>query len=161
MDSWQIDNVEKYFLKQEIRPLRNGRNYYYEITENTNKNIESFGIYGNQYQEITENKYISIYGNNRNGFNETSSKNIVSAKGNEIFIKMSQDFLPELLEILEKHRDYAQKIYSKLGYKSEITFDEFFIWWYHFIYTQSTNELHEKKIIKIPKSGNFDYMITE
>ncbi len=161
LDSWQIDNVEKHFLKQEVRPLRNGKNYYYEISENTNENIESFGIYGNQYQEITENKYINIYGNNRNEFNETSSKNIVSAKDSEIFIKISQDFLPELLEILEKHRNYAEKIYSKLGYTSEITFEEFFIWWYHFIYTQSTNELQEKKIIEIPKSGNFDYMITE
>lgn len=161
LDSWQIDNVEKHFLKQETRPLRNGKNYYYEITENTNDKIESFGIYGNQYQQIAENKYISIYGNNRNDFNETSSKNIVSAKDNEIFTKISQNFLPELLQILEKHRKYAEKIYSKLGYKSEITFEEFFIWWYHFIYTQSTNELKKKKIIEIPTSGNFDYMITE
>jgi hypothetical protein len=161
LDSWQIDNVEKYFLKQEIRPLRNGKNYYYEIAENTNDKIESFGIYGNQYEQIAENKYISIYGNNRNDFNETSSKNIVSAKDNEIFKKMSRNFLPDLLKVLENNRNYAEEIYSKLGYKNEITFEEFFIWWYHFIYTQSTNELHKKKIIEIPKSGNFDYMITE
>jgi len=161
LDSWQIDNVEKYFLKQETRPLRNGKNYYYEIAENTNDKIESFGIYGNQYQEIGENKYISIYGNNRNDFNETSSKNIVSAKDNEIFTKISQSFLPDLLKVLEGKRNYAEKIYSKLGYKNEITFEEFFIWWYHFIYTQTTNELQKKGIIDIPESGNFDYMITE
>ncbi|MBK0370662.1 hypothetical protein [Flavobacterium agrisoli] len=161
LDSWQIDNVEKQFLKQEDRPLRNGKHYYYKIDENTNSEIESFGIYGNQSQQVGDNKYISIYGNNRLNLKVTSSQNIVSKVDNEIFGEMAEIFLPDLLNILEKERPYCEKMYKKLGYDKEISFEEFFIWWYHFIYTQTTNEMHKAKMLQIPASGNFDYVIEE
>ncbi|WP_026995403.1 hypothetical protein [Flectobacillus major] len=161
LDSWQIDNVEKHFLKQEDRPLRNGKHYYYKIDENTNSEIESFGIYGNQSQQVGDNKYINIYGNNRLNLKATSSQNIVSKEDNEIFKKVAENFLPDLLNILEKEKPYCKKMYKKLGYDKEISFEEFFIWWYHFIYTQTTNEMHKAKILQIPTSGNFDYIIEE
>ena len=161
LDSWQIDNVEKQFLKQEDRPLRNGKHYYYKIDENTNSEIESFGIYGNQSQQVGDNKYISIYGNNRLNLKVTSSQNTVSKEDNEIFEKIAENFLPDLLNILEKEKPYCKNIYKKLGYDKEISFEEFFIWWYHFIYTQTTNEMHRQKMLQIPSSGNFDYVIEE
>lgn len=161
LDSWQIDNVEKQFLKKEERPLRNGKNYYYKIDENTNSEIESFGIYGNQSQQIDNNKYISIYGNNRLNLKITSSQNIVSKEDNKIFEEMAENFLPDLLNILEKEKHYFKKVYKKLEYDKEISFEEFFIWWYHFIYTQTTNEMYKNKMLQIPKGGNFDYIINE
>lgn len=161
LDSWQINNVEEYFLKQENRPSRNGKNYYCAIREITNEKSESFGIYGNQYNEIGDNKYIVVYGNNRTEFTAKTSKNLVSKSDNEIFDKIAKNYLPELLKILEKNRKYSNEIYSKLGYKEEITFEEFFIWWYHFIYTQSTDEMNSKGILKIPQNGNFDYILIE
>jgi hypothetical protein len=161
LDSWQIDNIEKQFLKQEDRPLRNGKNYYYKIDENINSEIESFGIYGNQTQQVDDTKYISIYGNNRLNLKITSSQNIVFKEDNEIFEKIAGNFLPDLLNILEKEKPYCKKIYKKLGYDKEISFEEFFIWWYHFIYTQTTNEMYKNKILQIPIGGNFDYIIKE
>lgn len=161
LDNWQINNIEKHFLKQKNRPLRNGKNYYCQITENKNSKTEAFGIYGNQYQSLEENKYLGIYGNNRTESTLTTSKNIISKTDNEIFGKIAENYLPELIKILEKHRKYSFEIYSKLGYKNEITFEEFFIWWYHFIYTQSTNEMNSKGILSIPENGNFDFIIIE
>lgn len=148
------------FLKQQDRPLRNGNHYYYRISENTNPKIETSGIYGNQAQQ-TENRDISIYGNNRLNLRLTSSQNIISKSDNKIFDEIAKNYLPQLLKILESERDYSKKIYSKLGYNKEITFEEFFIWWYHFIYTQSTNEMNEKGALSIPVSGNFDYIIED
>lgn len=158
LDSWQIDNVEKYFLKQNDRPLRHGNHYYYKISENINPQIESFGIYGNQSQQV-DNKYISVYGNNRLNLKTTSSENIISKSDNIIFDEMAKIYFADLLKILENERNYSKKIYAKLGYDKEISFEEFFIWWYHFIYTQSTNEMNEKGILTIPSDGNFNYSI--
>lgn len=160
LDSWQIDNIEKDFLKQDDRPLRHGNHYYYKISENTNPQIESFGIYGNQSQQIGD-KNISVYGNNRHNLKTTSSENIISKSDNKIFDEMAKIYLPDLLKILESERNYSKKIYDKLGYDKEISFEEFFIWWYHFIYTQSTNEMNEKGILTIPSNGNFDYTTEE
>ena len=44
-----------------------------------------------------------------------------------------------------------------MGYSKEITFDEFFIWWYHFIYTKATNLMAEENMLKVPVGGNFSY----
>lgn len=158
LDSWQIDNVEKEFLKQDDRPLRNAKNYYFRITENTNQQIESFGIYGNQTEQI-DGRYLSVYGNNRNHLKTIASENLVSIADNETFDRMAKSYLPELLKILEDERTYSKKIYVQLGYDKEITFEEFFIWWYHLIYTQATNEMHEKGLLTIPDDGNFPYII--
>lgn len=162
LDSWQINNVEKYFLKQENRPLRNRKHYYYGIMEHTDAATESFGIFGNQSQQTGADKYISVYGNNRNKLKKhTTSQNIITASDNKIFIETAKTYFEDLLKILEKHRNYSKKIYAKSGYEKEITFEEFFIWWYHFIYTQAAYEMHQKGIAAIPESGNFDYELTE
>ncbi|MTH14136.1 hypothetical protein [Flavobacterium sp. LC2016-01] len=158
LDSWQIDNVEKEFLKQDDRPLRNGKHYYFKISENTNSKTESFGIYGNQSYQ-TGDTYSSIYGNNRNDLNSSSSKNIISKSDDQIFNEMAKIYLPDLLKNLESERNYSKQIYVKLGYDKEISFEEFFIWWYHFIYTQATNEMKANGILTIPVNGNFDYIL--
>lgn len=160
LDSWQIDQVERDFLKQGDRPLRNGKHYYYQIAEHTSQKIESFGIYGNQSQEIG-GQNISVYGNNRLGLEITSSGNRVSKADNKILEEIAGNYLPHLLKILENERNYSRKVYSKLGYDKEISFEEFFIWWYHFIYTQATNEMNEKGMLTIPAGGNFDYHTEE
>lgn len=161
LDSWQINDVEKFFLKKEYRPLRNGKNYYFSILENTNNNKEAFGIYGNQYESIDNNQYSSVYGNNRYNIKTISKNNIVSKSDNQIFKEIAISYLPKLLYILEINRKYSEKVYSKLGYNKEITFEEFFIWWYHFIYTQATNYMSKMELLKIPYGGNFEYIITE
>lgn len=160
LDSWQIDNVEKEFLKQTERPTRHGKHYYQSIKENIDTSKESFGIYGNQMSWVEDSRYLSVYGNNRmNVAKETIRYNIVSKHDNTIYSEMALSFLPGLLGILEKHKPYSESVYRKLGYSEEISFEEFFIWWYHFIYTQATEKMAEKNIVQIPESGNFYYDI--
>ncbi len=160
LDSWQIDNVEKEYLKKELRPKRNGKNYYYSIMENKEENRETFGIYGNQDEEI-DGKTISIYGNNRIGISLKASENKISKFDNEIFTTIANNFKPKLIDILNEKDDYIRKIYKETGYQKEITFEEFFIWWYHFIYTKATDIMNENGMLTIPENGNFEYEINE
>jgi hypothetical protein len=44
-----------------------------------------------------------------------------------------------------------------MGFDKETSFEEFFIWWYHIIYTKATDVLIEQNIIKSPKNGLFYY----
>jgi hypothetical protein len=166
LDMGQIGNVEKEFLKKE-RPLRNGKRYYLAILEkDTTKNTEPFGIYGNQGLENNDTIYIGVYGNTRTksniGWDDYENKNIhyFNKKDFDIFYnQMPNVFLPALIDILEKNKPDFINIYTELGYNKEITFNEFFIWWYHFIYSETTNKLMKDGIIKEPKNGLFYYKI--
>ena len=160
LDSWQIDNVEKDFLKKEQRPKRHGKNYYFSVMENNKNNIEAFGIYGNQYHE-KDGKSVSIYGNNRIGMKSSDIENFISKSDNLILNNIATIFKPKLINILNQYSEYSMKIYKVTGYDKEITFDEFFIWWYHFIYTKATYIMNEKQILEVPNSGNFNYILEE
>jgi len=152
LDNWQIFHVENQFLGKYARPVRHGKNYYASITELTTDR-ESFGIYGNKYGKI------SVYGNNRMKADLSSTKYFVSKKDNEVFIELAKAFLPELIKILNTKKEYSQEVFEKLGYSKEITFEEFYMWWYHFIYSQTTEFMEEMKILSIPIDGNFVYGI--
>lgn len=157
LDNWQIENVEKYFLQQTERPYRHGKNYYQTIMENTDISKESFAIYGNQMSS-NDSCILAVYGNNRNNTaQETVHYHKVSKHDDIIFSQIASSFLPELLVILEKHKQYSMTVFEQLGYSNEISFEEFFIWWYHFIYTLATNEMANQGIIKNPENGNFYY----
>lgn len=150
LDNWQISSVEKEFLLNIERPKRNGKNYYASLLEITGER-ESFNIYGNQVGQL------SVYGNNRDNAIARNNKNYISKIDNQIFKEISANFLPKLISILNNHKNYSLKVYNDLGYSKEITFNEFFIWWYHFIYTQATDMMFEKGMLTIPKDGNFIY----
>lgn len=160
LDSWQIENVEKEYLMKENRPLRHGKNYYYSIMENNDTTREVFGIYGNQYEE-NGNKTINIYGNNRIGITLHNSINKISKTDNEILKEIANNFKPKLINIFLEETVYIKEIYKISGYENEISFEEFFIWWYHFIYTEATNIMHKKGLLKVPNSGNFEYELEE
>lgn len=158
LDSWQIDNVERDFLKRIERPTRHGKHYFQEIVEWNNRDREAFGIYGNQTIQTKDGKIFSIYGNNRGmKLSRELFNNKVSAADNIILEKIAESFLPNLLDILEKYRAYSEQVYNDTGYSTEISYDEFFIWWYHFIYTQATEELATRGVLIIPDNGNFYY----
>lgn len=70
---------------------------------------------------------------------------------------MARTFLPDLIKILGKNKAYSEKIYRKLGYSDEISFEEFYIWWYHFIYSQATDLMNDGTTLTIPADGNFAY----
>ena len=152
LDNWQIGNVESEFLKVSARPTRHGKNYYASILELTTDR-EGFNIYGNQFGNQC------IYGNNRFNADLSETKYFINTHDDEIFSQMAEYFTPELVQILNKNKKYSEKIYRKLGYSKEITFEEFYMWWYHFIYTEATNLMNRNQILTIPKGGNFVYEI--
>jgi hypothetical protein len=168
LDNWQIMNMESDFLKQENRPERHGKFYYAAIMEYSGKDYEPFKIYGNQSGRLNDTTWLNIYGNNRivansklmnQQFRDSVIANCLHATPGvySFFEDIAADYKPELLSILEKNRSYSYNVFKKTGYSGQIRFEEFFIWWYHFIYTEATNILASKKIIRIPPSGNFYY----
>ncbi len=172
LDNWQINNVESEFLKTDERPQRHGKNYYYAIMENANYPKEDFGIYGNQYNSVNDSTAIAIYGNNRNEGSKQLKDKIyfagllqeaprINKADNAILDSMAEYYKPKLMRVLVKNSEYIINVYEKSGYDQEISFEEFFIWWYHFIYTQATDMLADEGLLKIPDSGNFFYIVEQ
>jgi hypothetical protein len=170
LDNWQINNVESDFLNVPHRPERHGKNYYYALFQNESYPKEAFGIYGNQYKKVNDSLTIAVYGNNRNlvskqlnndVFVEDLVKNVpsINSDDNKQFTLMANNFSPRLIEILETNLDYSKHVYRTMGYAKAISFEEFYIWWYHFIYTQTTNMLKENGLLVVPEKGNFYYTI--
>jgi hypothetical protein len=157
LDNWQIGNVEAEFVKKD-RPLRHGKRYYFSLGQNLNSARESFGLYGN-----AGFKEFSVYGNNRKFSRrqilETRLKDmaVLCEKDHEVFSAMAATFKPKLLDILEKYRSYGETAYRRTGYAEEISYEEFFMWWYHFIYTKATDTLAAGNHLTIPAEGNFFY----
>ena len=69
-------------------------------------------------------------------------------------------FTPSLLAVLERHRAQLESTYERSPYKEEVSFNEFFMWWYHFFYTATTDWLAQQRLLEIPASGNTTYLIT-
>jgi hypothetical protein len=70
-------------------------------------------------------------------------------------------FTSDLLGLLERHRAELQSAYARSPYREEATFNEFFMWWYHFFYSATTNWLARKGLLEIPRSGNATYLIAD
>ena len=169
LDNWQIMHMESIFLKQENRPERHGKFYYAGIMENPEEEYEPFRIYGNQSGRINDSTWLNIYGNNRisaNGRlkNDKAFRDSVLADAYKLtpeiyafFEEISEEYRPELIKILEDNREYSMGVFRKTRYSEQIRFEEFFIWWYHFIYTSATDILSSRCILTIPAGGNFYY----
>ncbi len=218
LDNWQIENVEREFLKAE-RPLRDGRRYYYAIFEKpASQRSEAFGIYGNAGGTLA-NVQLGIYGNRRYDgstllsvpkeefarlfeFPVQADVQVEAAallKQLVAFARTGEDHLSapqkaglgklglfengelrvtvfsraeanelgevaalvtsDLLGLLERHRAGLESTHERSPYKEEVTFNEFFIWWYHFFYSAATNWLARKGLLEVPRSGNATYLV--
>ncbi|TVR28126.1 MAG: hypothetical protein EA390_12840 [Balneolaceae bacterium] len=166
LDNFQIQRVEEEFLNQE-RPLRNGARYYLAIVEdNLAGNTEPYGIYGNRGLFWSDTIGISVYGNKRTESNvgwdnyEDKSIHVFDEHDTQLITqKMPDLFFPTLLDILEKNRTDFEATYHELNFDKEISFEEFFIFWYHWIYTEATDILIAKEIIQKPQNDMFYYQI--
>ncbi|MFJ8526544.1 hypothetical protein [Bacillus sp. NPDC094106] len=65
----------------------------------------------------------------------------------------------DLIILLQKHEQQLKEYYLVSTYAKEITYEEFFIWWYHFFYTKVTEELIKNSIIKNNTQENQTYII--
>ncbi len=68
---------------------------------------------------------------------------------------------PALLGLLERNRAGLADVHRRSPYREETTFNEFFMWWYHFFYSAVTNWLAHKGLLDIPPSGNATYLIAD
>jgi len=164
LDIGQLNNIEKLFLKSK-RTLRNGNNYYFALLEKNTGKIEPFGLYGNQSLR-NDTVYVGVYGNTRTTTNfewkryEKKEMPLFNKDDfNILFNKIPSLFTNSLINILENNMDLFEKKYLELDYQKSISFDEFFIWWYHFIYTDVTNKLEKGGYIKFPNNNLFYYQI--
>ncbi len=66
-----------------------------------------------------------------------------------------------LLGLLERHRAVLESTHERSPYREEVTFNEFFMWWYHFFYSATTNWLARKGLLEVPRSGNATYLIAD
>ena len=53
----------------------------------------------------------------------------------------------------------ATATYNELNFDKEVSFEEFFIFWYHFIYTETTDILIAKNIVQKPQDEMFYYQV--
>jgi hypothetical protein len=176
LDNWQINNVENEFLKSPRTP-RHGKNYYASYQEKPkNTDRESFGIYGNQ-MENAGTFTICRYGNMRYSkeildldraikkeyaFSKTVSQvpcPLIGNNDNDKLQKIADTFKPALIKILDKNKEIVRKNYQASIYSKEISFEEYFIWMYHFIYTGVTDELISRKEIKLPEENVAFYIL--
>ncbi|QIA08926.1 hypothetical protein [Draconibacterium halophilum] len=166
LDNFQIQRMEEEFLNKE-RPLRNGSRYYLAIVEDNQANkTEPFGIYGNRGLLWNDSIGVCVYGNKRIksnvGWDNYETKNIHVFDKNDtqlITQKMPEIFFQCLLDILNKNKPYFEATYHDLYFDKEVSFEEFFIFWYHFIYTETTDILIAKNIVEKPQNEMFYYQI--
>jgi hypothetical protein len=166
LDNFQIQRVEEEFLNQE-RPLRNGSRYYLAIVEDDRAGkIEPYGIYGNRGLLWNDSIGISVYGNRRSasnvGWDNYEDKNIHVFDEHDTQLitgKMPDAFFPTLLDILQRNKPGFEAVYHEMNFDEEITFEEFFIFWYHWIYTETTDVLIEKDIVQKPENDMFYYQV--
>jgi len=156
--------VEEEFLNQK-RPLRNGSRYYLAIVEDElSIDTEPYGMYGNMGLFWNDSIGISVFGNKRIesnvGWDNYEDKNIHVFDEHDtqlITQTMPELFFPTLLDILNKNRPAFEATYQELNFDEEVSFEEFFIFWYHWIYTEATDVLIARDIIQEPQNEMFYY----
>lgn len=166
LDNFQIQRMEDEFLNQK-RPLRNGSRYYLGIVEDDPANTtEPFGMYGNRGLLWNDSSGICVFGNRRLksnvGWDNYKDKNIhVFDKHDTQVInnKMPDAFFPCLLNILNRNKSNFEATYRELNFEKEVSFEEFFIFWYHWIYTETADVLIAKDIIQQPQNEMFYYQV--
>ncbi len=74
---------------------------------------------------------------------------------NEIANTISED----LVLLFNENDKPLKQYFASSRYSKEITYAEFFIWWYHFFYTKVTEELIKQGVIRISSHKNQTYII--
>jgi hypothetical protein len=74
--------------------------------------------------------------------------------------QIANSFAPDLENLLRHNESTLKAAYEASPYKDETSFNEYFIWWYHLFYTEVTNQLATKKLLRIPSSGNVTYLVS-
>lgn len=164
LDNWQIQSVEELYLKCD-RPPRGNKRFYISLMENSLDGTDPFGIYGNIVRAVN-NDFCCFYGNRQNSltpsdFTELSEKSdvlVLSKTENVVLSNLALVIRRDLIDFFERI-DWELKIYHANSLWASLTYAEFFIWWYHFLYTQVTNDLVDRGDLVLPEGGMYPYII--
>ena len=76
------------------------------------------------------------------------------------FDSMARGLTVELVDLLNRRRGDVEAVYSASPYADEVSFEEYFMWWYHLYYTAVTDRLIAQGHIEVPSSGISSYVVT-
>jgi len=72
---------------------------------------------------------------------------------------MAELVTSDLVNLLLNHRPALERLYRNSPYSEEVSFNEYFLWWYHLFYSAVTDHLYSSGVIKIPASGISTYLV--
>jgi transglutaminase-like putative cysteine protease len=72
---------------------------------------------------------------------------------------MAEDAAPPLIQALREHRPRLEQAYRASPYATEISFEEYFIWWYHLFYSAVTERLAAMGHVALPSHGTTTYVM--
>ncbi len=81
------------------------------------------------------------------------------AKDLSILNEIANTISKDLILLCKENEKPLKEYFASSRYSKEITYEEFFIWWYHFFYTKITEELIKQGIISISTQENQTYII--
>ncbi|EJR54818.1 hypothetical protein IIM_01758 [Bacillus cereus VD107] len=76
-----------------------------------------------------------------------------------ILSEIANTISEDLILLFKENEKPLKEYFASSRYSKEITYEEFFIWWYHFFYTKVTEELIKQDIIRISIQENQTYII--
>jgi hypothetical protein len=181
LDNWQISAIETTFLHKE-RSLRHGKHYYAALLQKkANSPVEALGIYGNK---VTSHAGYEVcrYGNVRytpvavhqthlleqayqhyktSVAREPFAYPVITPADEAALAELAGLLRPDLLALLTQNRAKLEEEYRKSAYAQEVSFEEYFIWWYHVFYTAVTDKLLSEKVLVLPPSRLAFYVLEE
>ena len=120
--------------------------------------LVAFARTGEDHLTARQKEALSKFGVLENG---QLSVTLFSGTENEELGEVAALVKPGLLGLLEGHRAELQSLYARSPYTEEVTFNEFFLWWYHFYYSATTDWLAREGLLTVPPSGNVTYLVAD
>lgn len=84
---------------------------------------------------------------------------VFKAKDLSILNEIAKTISKDLILLCKENEKPLKEYFASSRYSKEITYEEFFIWWYHFFYTKVTEELIQKGVIITSAQKNQTYII--
>jgi hypothetical protein len=75
--------------------------------------------------------------------------------------RIADGFSDTLVSLLTTERPTLESTYHASPYAREVSFDEYFMWWYHFYYSAVTDALIAEGIVRAPPLRTVMYAMTQ
>lgn len=139
---------------------RNGYKICYNsIIENDNPTLNNF-YYNNYIDGTSASSYYEFGLYNKIPakyyWQDHERENMVSIQDDWSLNFISFNYSKKIFPILKSDIDNVKKFYISSHFKDEISFNVFYFWYYHFLYSKAIDILIEQKFINLPED-NFKF----